>query len=1035
MGHNKTLLHQVVLTRFFKYAGIVVAVVAGLVVLLVIAANLIPGGQYKSLVSTIVKSSTGRELAIEGDFDIRLFSSLAFKAAHVKFANAPWGSSPQMLSIGRIKGKVALFPLLKGVLDMALTVENPSLLLETNRSGQANWQFSASEEGAQMATGGIEGAPEEGAVPENAGGLPLRLRIRKLQLDGGRIVYRDGKTGGQLVLHGKRLRVGPRGGKLTVAFAGRFDDTPLALSGAFDDAEFMVANRPTHVGLTGRFGHIRCQVEGTAGPLTPTYDLDVTLAVTADSVAAFAPLIGYSLPDLGPLSVTAGLSGRKGRYAVSAFKAGLDDRILTVRSTGAVGDLAALDGLDLTVKAGTGKLARLLKQIGYAPTCELPEALHATVILEGNGKRLAVKKFRAELQGKGMDAIVNGAAENLMALQNVRAQVSLQADSLGLLSRVVRVPLPPLAPLKAHARFVSRSANLKDLQVTADLENQNAHVAAAGSIRDPLKFRGVRGDVRLAMPSFAWLAGYFQMKPPFPGPLKASASIASRGKTLEASNIKVDLAGEKIQAEMAGSINDLLEFTGVAADIRLSADSLASLGPFVKRKLPASGPVSLEGRISAERGFTDSMDISVEVQSDGVTANLSGKIAAPPATRGMDVTFAVRAESLQKVGRLTGTQLQSREPLKLAGKFTRTEKAYELSDLNLKIGALDVTGRAAFKPPSVAGGRPQVSGELHAGRLDLEKWQRKTRAVSQKKRSPASQEKEPGVRKDRIFSTAALPFESLYTVDVELEVTLSNLATHLLQLSDVAARVTLDNGLLKVKPLKARVGKGVFNGSLMIDGRSQPAALAVDMRMTDATVRNFGGRLNSFAELNGRGDSVAAIMAGLNGQFEVDVRDVTLKTSFMTGFGSGLFRSLNPFAQDQDETKLVCGALLFDVKDGIANANRRLALQMTDVTWLGGGKINLKTEEIDFGMSPVPRKGTGINLRGFAKLAHIGGTLGKPRIELDPKDIVTKYGKYAAAMATGGISLAAEMLWDRIHANTDVCARVLKGLKPKGKNP
>jgi len=199
--------------------------------------------------------------------------------------------------------------------------------------------------------------------------------------------------------------------------------------------------------------------------------------------------------------------------------------------------------------------------------------------------------------------------------------------------------------------------------------------------------------------------------------------------------------------------------------------------------------------------------------------------------------------------------------------------------------------------------------------------------------------------------------------------------------------------------------------------------------MTDATFHNFGGKLNFLVNLDGSGDSIAAIMAGLNGQLMFDVREATLKKSFMTGFGAGLLDSLNPFNKKEDTTELICAVILFDIEDGIADANKKIAAQMTDVTWFGSGEINLKTEEIDFGMTPKSRKALDISLGSLAKLAHIGGTLSHPKIELDPKDVVVKYGKYTAAVATGGLTLAADLLWGKIKANTDICGKILKGLE------
>ena len=71
-------------------------------------------------------------------------------------------------------------------------------------------------------------------------------------------------------------------------------------------------------------------------------------------------------------------------------------------------------------------------------------------------------------------------------------------------------------------------------------------------------------------------------------------------------------------------------------------------------------------------------------------------------------------------------------------------------------------------------------------------------------------------------------------------------------------------------------------------------------------------------------------------------------------------------------------------------------------------------------------KGLGISLGSLAKMVAVGGTLAHPKIMLDSKGIAVKYGKYTAHMATGGLTLAADLLYSKIKANTDVCANILE---------
>jgi uncharacterized protein involved in outer membrane biogenesis len=127
--------------RVLIYTGIVLSVFIGLLSLAVVVASLIPGNYYKSLIISKVGTATGRELAIVGDLDIKLFTTFAFKASGIKLSNAQWGSPSPMISVDNIEGELALFPLLRGILDLTLVVDKSDLLFETHSSGQGNWQF------------------------------------------------------------------------------------------------------------------------------------------------------------------------------------------------------------------------------------------------------------------------------------------------------------------------------------------------------------------------------------------------------------------------------------------------------------------------------------------------------------------------------------------------------------------------------------------------------------------------------------------------------------------------------------------------------------------------------------------------------------------------------------------------------------------------------------------------------------------------------------------------------------------------------
>ena len=128
-----------------KNVGYIFAGLAGLVVLAFIVLQLISNAQYKEWIVGAVQSATGRELAIDGPFELNIGSRLGLTAGDVRFANAPWASREDMATIERLFVELRLLPLIKGVLDVTVELDAPDIQLETSEAGQGNWAFASKE--------------------------------------------------------------------------------------------------------------------------------------------------------------------------------------------------------------------------------------------------------------------------------------------------------------------------------------------------------------------------------------------------------------------------------------------------------------------------------------------------------------------------------------------------------------------------------------------------------------------------------------------------------------------------------------------------------------------------------------------------------------------------------------------------------------------------------------------------------------------------------------------------------------------------
>jgi uncharacterized protein involved in outer membrane biogenesis len=340
--------------------GVLAAAVAGLGVLV----STIDLGKYARLATDEVKAATGRELRIRGKLDVRLFPRLALVAEDVSFANAPWGSRPDMARAKRVEASVALLPLLRKEVEVTrLVLVEPDVLLESDAKGVGNWVFKP------------PAVAKAGAPAEPRG---VEFDLLNVSIDRGQLTWRNGarKESQRLAIERLRLDRKALGNELKVELAGAFRDQPFTLKGSMGlirrllakdsawpvDLEFATAGATATVKGTTDFsgklptldGSVKAELKETAGlaklaggPLA----LPVPLTLTAKGKASRDEYL------VEPLQVVFGKSSIEGRLAVKTggarpfATASVKAPLLDLASLGARNGKAGASG-----KGGSGRI-------------------------------------------------------------------------------------------------------------------------------------------------------------------------------------------------------------------------------------------------------------------------------------------------------------------------------------------------------------------------------------------------------------------------------------------------------------------------------------------------------------------------------------------------------------------------------------------------------------------------------------------------------------------------------------------------------
>jgi uncharacterized protein involved in outer membrane biogenesis len=456
-------------------------------------------------------------------------------------------------------------------------------------------------------------------------------------------------------------------------------------------------------------------------------------------------------------------------------------------------------------------------------------------------------------------------------------------------------------------------------------------------------------------------------------------------------NAEVKVASLDLQSASADSSIDI-RGSGVIDGIDFAAvGQLGSLNSMIEGKKPF--PVSLTASV-----------LGAAIKVEGTVANLTE-------LKGLNVDMKADVADWSKLRPVLGADvIPAKMPATaLTGRLRDQGDIYSVTGVNLRFGKSDLTGTFAF---TAGGRRPRIQADLASQTLDLQEILPPAAAT-------------PATRSRKVFSSEPLSLDGLRAVDADVSYRAKQLILPSLVLGDVSTKAALKDGRLDL-PLDVVIAGGKSSVKAVIDASSPATTVKVDaagmhtpelLKAMGYPGRLEGAELETRIDVAGKGTSVAAIMASLNGRLIAILDEGRIRSEAIGVVGSNLLlqaiSGLDPKVHDRDVTELRCAAVRFDIKDGIATAENGLGAETEELFIRGSGRVNLKTEELDFAFKPEVRKELSVNLGGLASVVRLRGTLADPDMQLDKAEVVREAVSTGVGIATFGLSILAERLIKR----------------------
>ncbi len=392
--------------------GLIVAGVCLVLVLAVVGAVLaVPAFVDKGFVEQQAKAATGRDLTIGGDFNLDLITGTPSVAMeNVAFANASWGSRPEMAKLRRFSAEVELIPLLSGNLEVnRFHLEGLDLIAERGPDGRANWEF------APAGGGETQQQPAEGKEERSEPGEVTVPLVKDLVVRDVNVLFRDRQANQEMTarVDALELKAPDAVSPMKLTMRGTFNKIPFEADGTLGSINQLTGKeKPYPLTIVAKALGAVFDAKGEIGDLQDVSGLNVRVSLAGDkletTVNAAKPLVPQlaqaTVPELGPYKLAALIQGSPEELKISDIDVsiGKPDQLL-VTAAGEVGN--ALQAKKLNVKfalkaPNVAPIARALKlDIPPVPPLEV-----SGVARDPDGwmaiENLAVKAADSDLAGR-----------------------------------------------------------------------------------------------------------------------------------------------------------------------------------------------------------------------------------------------------------------------------------------------------------------------------------------------------------------------------------------------------------------------------------------------------------------------------------------------------------------------------------------------------------------------------------------------------------------------------------------------------------
>lgn len=380
-------------------------------------------------------------------------------------------------------------------------------------------------------------------------------------------------------------------------------------------------------------------------------------------------------------------------------------------------------------------------------------------------------------------------------------------------------------------------------------------------------------------------------------------------------------------------------------------------------------------------------NFTADVKAGDTHAVVNGAITQPFHLDRFNASVKVSGPTLSQLYFLTGLVLPNTPKYTLTVQVVREGSFYRLNDINAMLGSTDLAGNLTVDASNTV---PALAGRVASRVLNFADL---GPLVGGGKVQP--------IASKYLLPDTPLHTERLKQTNAEVDYSAAAIRSRDFPLTSLDTHISVEGGVLNLKPLAFGFTNGKLSGSLKVDARKPVAVTSIDARLTDIKAETFikgsdkpiQGMLEARAVLTGSGSSAHRVASTADGTFTAVVPKGGMRHSLAEWMGIDVLTALSlNLGGDNSSTRLRCAVAHFGVRDGLMTSQRFL-IDTDPVRVDGSGTINLKDETIAMRLQGAPKSFQLLRLR--APLT-IHGSLAHPALGVAAGQAIGQAGLAAA---------------------------------------